>query len=137
MILHNFEQVLKELNGTLEYDGSSRHDIQTAQKGIELIASLQLAGGPKKWIEYDGHLTLAIYHAPRFGIEGKRAFPQVYIDPREPFAFGDIKYLLPSENRPWEYVSGFAKDVPDATTMIIDALERCEQRDRHLYESLV
>jgi hypothetical protein len=136
VILRNIEQVVAELNRTLAYDGSSDHDIRTAQKGIDLISSLQSTDGPEKWIEYGGHLMLTLYHSPRFGIEGKRAIHQVFIDPHQPFAFGEIKYLLPIENRPWEYVSGFAKDIPDATAMIIDALARCEQRNEHLYESL-
>lgn len=136
MILKNVEQVVTELKGTLAYDGSSRHDTQTAQKGLELIALLQLSDGAEKWIEYGGHLTIVLYHAPRFGIDGKRAIPQVLIDPRHPFVFGEIKYLLPAESRPWEYVSGLAKDISSATAMIIDALRRCEQHEQHLYESL-
>lgn len=136
MILNNVEQVFTELNGTLAYDRSSQRDCQTAQECVALIASLQASAGPEKWVEYGGHLMLMLFHAPRFGIEGKRAIPQVLIDPRQPFMFGEIKYLLPAENRPWEYVSGFAKDIPAATAMIIEALERCERHEEHLYESL-
>ncbi len=136
MILNNVEQVVSELTGTLAYDGASRHDVLTARKGLDLISSLQSSDGPEKWIEYGGHLMLLLYHAPRFGIDGKRAIPQVLIDPRQPFVFAEIRYLLPTESRPWKFASGIAEDISAATAMMIDALGRCEQHDEHLYESL-
>jgi hypothetical protein len=136
MILNNVEEVIKELKVSPASQGWDQSD-RTAQKGLDLIASLHSIDGPEKWIAYNGHLTLALYHAPRFGflIDGKRARSQVWIDPRPPSGFGEVHYLLPAEQGPWTYASGYAQDVPTAAAMIIDALKRCEQRDEHLYET--
>jgi hypothetical protein len=115
-------------------------DRRIAQKNLDLIALLQSSVGPEKWIFLDEGSQLGVYHAPRF--KGRRAIPQVLIGPaifiedRRPLIGSEIKYLLPVENRLWEYVRGSAPDAPTAAAMVIEALGRCEQRDEHLYEPL-
>ncbi len=138
MVLNNVDRVIAELHATLAYEGSQRDQIATAKKLLDLISSLQSSDGPEKWIELHGHLTLALYHAPQFvhDVKIKRAIAQVVIYPRHPLVFGEIKYLLPVESRPWEYASGIAEDTSTAAGMIIDSLHRCEQRDEHLHELL-
>jgi len=141
MILHGVEQVIEELNGSLASKRTA--DRRIAQRNLDLIASLQSSVGPEKWIVLQGHLDLGVYHAPPIGTKGRRSIPQVliglaiYIQENRPLIGSEIKYLLPIERRPWEYVLGSAPDVPAATAMILDALGRCEQRDEHLYETLV
>ncbi len=135
MILNNVEEVISALMREMSAH-AGRVAATWAQKGLDIISSLQSCSGVEKWIESTGQLTLTIHHAPRLGVEGKRAMPQVLIDPRHPDVFGEIKYLIPFENRPWEYLGGRAKDIPAAIAMINDALACCEQRAEHLYVDL-
>ena len=135
MILHNVDQVISQLKDEVSaYAGRIGADF--ARKGLEFISFLQATDGDEKWIEYTGQLTFTLHHAAPRGIDGKRALPQVLIDPRQGRTFGEILYLTPFENRPWEYLGGRAKDTTAAIAMIVDALSRCEQRAEYLYEDL-
>lgn len=135
MTLHNVERVRVHLIERLANDTSLAFERPAAQKGLDVISVLEKIEGLDRWIEYAGHLTLILYHASPFAIERQRAIRQVLIDPRDPCGIG-IQFLLPKEKRPWEYCSGFAKDVPEAVELILDALRRCENRDEYLYETI-
>ncbi len=128
MVLHDQDQVLKELHGF-----ATATSFESGDWGITTVEAIARADGEEKWIRYAGHGTFDFYHAPSTRDSRQRRIPQVRVRPIIDYC--EVDYLLPHEQRPWTYARAFPQSPADLVEVILDAFSRCENRDEFLIET--
>ncbi len=122
-----------ELNNGPNHSSFDRAD---ALAVVNLLDILETRAGPTKWIRLNHFTTVSFfaYNQAEFAGTIYRQFPQLPIFCRA--RYSEVQFLLPIEQRPWEWAKTIASDIQEAADLVIDGLARCESRREYLVEAV-
>lgn len=111
------------------------HDRVKISAMVEFYELLATLPGPAKWVRLNHYQQLSFFALDQR--EHPRQHSQVMIHfhvagPKHTIA--TVEYLLPFEQRPWQYATTTAYSMSDAIKFVADGLARCESRHEHLIE---